>query len=146
MMASRTGFQPLLFMRHARCASFGMSIGRAVSCRTAACLTDIRFRSGRKMNMANSRSMLPDTQSKKGQHIPFMMRSSVSAKVSAGSVRPKPAPPLFMVAAGLNQEGFDISESASPAISISALSTAKSPSATIPTSRLSAFTIGKRRI
>ena len=98
------------------------------------------------MNMANSRPMVSDTQPKKGQHIPFMMRSSVSAKLSAGSVKPKPAPPLFMAAAGLNHVGFEISESASPAASISELSTAKSPSATIPTSRLSAFTIGKRRI
>jgi len=60
MTASRTGFQPLLFMRHARCASFGMSIGRAVSCRTAACIASMRFRIGRKMNMVNSRPMLHD--------------------------------------------------------------------------------------
>lgn len=90
--------------------------------------------------------MESNTQPKKGWHMLFMMRSSYSAKLSAGSVKSKPVPPLFMAAAGLNHVGFEISESASPAISISALSTARSPSATIPTSRLSAFTIGKRRI
>jgi len=142
----RTGFQPLLFMRHARCASYGMSIGRAVSCRRAPCIAGMRFRSGRKMDMVSSRPMVSDTQPKKGRHMPFMMRSSVSAKVSAESVKPKPAPPLFMAAAGLNQEDFEISESALPAALISDLSTAKSPSATIRTSRLSAFTIGNRRI
>jgi riboflavin biosynthesis pyrimidine reductase len=44
-----------------------------------------------------------------------------------------------------DQDGTDIFESASAAGRISELSTAKSPSATMPTSRLSRFTTAKRR-